>query len=220
MLSRTKADISKYFLQIGAGYCGNMLKHVAPWHQSYALKYNMAYVPHYGTFACRTVGRFERRLEWQKLPFILHWMNHASADALFVYLDTDAVIVRPEIDLSDVLPSDCDMAMCRASYAGSEFYNCGVILFRNNRATRDLFQQADEMGPGIGLHAHDEGRINKLIRDGHEVKIYDLPGEYNACNYTQFDPTRVVVKAWHGIPRDTAERRVQETVCQLQKPTF
>lgn len=210
---------TKYLLQMGSGYCGNMLKHVAPWHEAYCKQHYMTYCPHVGSWPCRTVGHKPRRPEWQKLPFILHWMNQASADDVLIYLDTDAVIVRPEVNLADVLPSDCDMAMAKAHYCKSEFYNCGVIVLRNNRVTRDLLQTSDEMGPGIGLHAHDEGRINKLIKDGHEVKIYDLPGEYNACNYTNFDPARVVVQAWHGIPRDTAERRVKETVWQLSKPT-
>lgn len=195
-----------------------MLKHVSEWHQSYANRHNMIYVAHIGSWPMRSLGRRGRVLEWQKPPFILHWLDQSNAGDILTYLDTDAVVVQPNVDLSEALPPDHDIAMAKARYAKNDYYNNGVMVIRNNRVTRDLFQQMDEMGPGIGLLAHDEGRMNKLIHDGHEIVVSDLPGEYNACKYTRFDPERIIVQAWHGIPRDTAERRVKETVWRLSKP--
>lgn len=165
----------------------------------------------------RPLGRRGRAPEWQKPPFIIHWLDQSAPGDILIYMDPDAVVVNPTHDLTQALPEGYDIAMVRASYAKSEFYNCGMIIMRNNRVVRDFFQQIDEMGPGIGLHAHDEGRANKLIRDGHEIVVCDLPGEYNACNYTTYDKEHVIVQAWHGVPRDTAERRVKETVWQLSK---
>lgn len=208
---------TKYLLQQGNGWCANMLKHAAPWHEQYAKRHNMVYVAHLGEWPVRRLGRKFRRPEWQKPPFLMHWLDQSNAGDILVYLDTDAVVVNPTVDLTEQLPDDRDIAMCRSYYAHSIYYNNGVMIFRNNSATRDLWRTTDDMGPGIGLIAHDEGRMNKLIRDGHEVAVHDLPGEYNACSYTKFDPNKVVVQAWHGVPRDTAERRVQETVWQLSK---
>ena len=210
---------TKYLLQQGNGWCGSMLKHAMPWHQQYANRHNMVYVAHLGSWPVKNCGRKPRKPEWQKPPFILNWLDQSSPGDILVYLDTDAVIVRPEDDLTFALPEGYDIGMVKARYCKSEFYNCGMVVMRNNRVTRDFWQLIDEMGPGIGLHAHDEGRLNKVIKDGHEIVVCDLPGEYNACNYTSFDKDRVIVQAWHGIPRDTAERRVKETVWQLSKQT-
>lgn len=210
---------TKYLIQQGDGWCANMLKYATPWHQRYADQHNMVYVSHIGSYPVRNVGRKPRVPEWQKIPFVLNWLDQSKADDILVYLDTDAVVVRPENDLTLALPMGYDIGMCRARYAKSEYYNNGMMVIRNNRVTRDFFQIVNDMGPGIGLLAHDEGRLNKVIHDGHEIVVCDMPGEYNACKYTKFDPERVIVQAWHGIPRDTAERRVKETVWQLLNQT-
>lgn len=212
--SRIRVD-TKYLLQHGTGYCGNMLKHVQPWHQQYCNKHNLAYVPLVGHIPTRNVGRKPRPQEWQKPQLLVNWLRQTSEGDVIAYVDPDAVVINPTVNIIDILPPDKDIAIAPSFYAGKTRYNAGVLIMRNNCRTLDLWNTINEMGPGISNYAHDEGRLNRLIWDGHPVKVYDLPGEYNAFRYTKFVPENVVIKAWHGEPRDTVDRRVKETVWQL-----
>lgn len=192
-----------------------MLKHVAPWHERYCQRHGIVYVPIIAHVQTRKIGRRDRRPEWQKPQVIVDWLSKVSEGDLVSYVDPDAVIVDDNVDIFDILPEDKDIGMCLSYYMKKPRYNNGVAIMRNSIRTFDLWKTCNEMGPGIGEIAHDEGRINRLIWAGHPVKLFNLPGEYNAFKYTTFDPSKVVIKAWHGDPRDTVERRVKETVWQL-----
>ena len=218
---------TNYLVQHGCGDCGEMLKITRPYHEKVCKAHGVGYLPYLGAIPIN-----KGRAEWMKLKLLNHLLPRLPEDCNVIWMDADAVWTLPQENLFDAFKAYnvTHLGMVKCYYRRKWRYNTGVMLIKNNQQTRDFLKLCYDMGPGIGMPAHDEGRINHEIDYGkHPITVVELPHKYNLCKYNlvvdnaqnrrevNMRPIKdAVIKAWHGTPRDTAIKRIREEMTVLK----
>lgn len=85
------------------------------------------------------VFRAERPAPWHKIE-VLRAVLDEDPD-LAIWIDADAMIVRPECPAHTELPPDRDLGLVKHQIDGKEVVNTGVMLLRNTRPVRELLDE-------------------------------------------------------------------------------
>lgn len=173
-----------------------LLNLVAPWNQAYADRHGYDYRED----RQRNVGQWDSY--WEKYRQILEVMAEADDGDFIAFLDCDALIIKPDVDLITALPDDYDMATSRypdnRGYAG---WNLGSLFIRVNQATRKFYRSMLDAGPVSELEwagnnetvGWEERRFAVDVRDGEasdeksftasmdkpSIRVFDLDSKWN-----------------------------------------
>lgn len=195
-------------LQHGVGECAELLRISRKRHQEFCDQFKIQYIQD-----------FERRCperlpHWEKLLLVQQYLPQTD---ILLWLDADALVLQ-DVDLSRVLT--CDIAMSKAQMRnkygaplGLEFWNSGVIFFRNCPTIETLLKNAWSRWPNdVPLHQHpknDELALNLACAEL-GITVQPLEAKYNSWKNNAVD--NPVIKAWHGEPEDAVRMRFAEAL--------
>lgn len=175
----------------------------------------------------------QRRPEWEKIHAIGAALQ--AGYELVIWLDADTLIVDPQTDLREGLPAGADMAARLLEYhlLGKSIrqlgplYNFGVVMLRNVPATHRFLEELWEAGPitkqrSIDKFGRDwtdaytvlreEARGNWILQGNRGAELLELPIvhdlEARFNSFTEYQIDGAVVKAWHGLQRETTRKRM------------
>jgi hypothetical protein len=155
--------------------------------------------------------RADRPPAWHKIEVILHLLETGYEFVLWV--DADAVVVRPEVGIHGELVDGKDLYLVKHSYDHREIPNTGVCLFRNTDWVRGFLKRAWESEHHLhhpwwenaavieilGYHeAFDEGRQNDLDQRLLE-RVQWLPVKWNSLPGLQ-EAEHAVITHYAGRP--------------------
>ena len=106
---------------------------------------------------------------WAKIPLIRNAL--AEGCEFIVWIDSDALIVRPDRDIGDNLSATADLQMAwhgpdTARIESPEFvphYNAGVMVIRNTEWSRDFFARVWALCSSIGAPWFDQAGILTVL---------------------------------------------------------
>jgi glycosyltransferase involved in cell wall biosynthesis len=154
---------------------------------------------------------FGKRPGWGKVPLMLSGI--ALGYECIIWLDADAVLVRPEVNLTSLVPAGIGMVR----HPQPEHWNTGVIVARASREVEEFWRQVD-LAPENDSSWMEQAAVNALaalpafsgLLEPLGLRFNSVPGFAAAS-----DP---VIVAAHGRPH--AQRmeilRGALTQCQVQ----
>jgi hypothetical protein len=151
-----------------------------------------------------TYQNIDKRIPQNKRP---HWQKVTLIDeALYqgydqiMWLDADAVIVRPSVDIFSYAGPDISICECFASPTIERHYNTGFILLRNTDLVREFVAMWDAM-PDTGYGWADQAGAINLINNHKRFRnaITTLPNAFN-CVPTHMDVPDPIIRSAHGRP--------------------
>jgi galactosyl transferase GMA12/MNN10 family len=177
-------------------HCGEMLELTAEHHLSYARKHDL-------DFWCKMSKiQFERPTVWDKI--ILFQQALKLNYELIVWIDADALIVNPAVDLREALFEFTCIGMCKHNGPWREknwHFNAGVIFARVCDYSREFFDQVWEAGPTSAVWQEQERMLECIERNPLAVQAID--NKWNAHPSSKSE--KPVIKAWHGFPGNKAD---------------
>jgi hypothetical protein len=169
------------------------------WHSSYAARHGMEYVISH--ILCERHG-FD--MSSMSVLAAIQELDRLDDGDLLILIDTDALIVKPEVDLRAALPAHADLCLCGREW----FSSSGVTIARNCAATRAFYARVLAEGPASESNEQIDARIT-LVRKATDcparVKLigdkWNWYDSYGAGPCRQPDCARdaAVVLAWHGV---------------------
>lgn len=152
----------------------------------------------------------DRSPHWEKPLLLEELLNLQPEDLLWI--DGDAVPVKPEVDPRTAFKDWADLAMT-ADKAPTP-YNTGVMFIRNNDRMKKFFRDVNETGPIKHIRYHDQARICERL-PYHDVRVQMLELRWNFAGCTNWagmpceDP---VIQAYHGWPKPKALEMLSKIV--------
>jgi len=143
-----------------------------------------------------------RKPNWIKITLIRKALAEDPHD-LVVWIDADAVIVRLDAELHELLPSDADLGMVWHGGDGPDgklnrdpaHFNNGVIIIRNGEWARDHFRRVDE-NPLLRHGLQEQATMMQQLGFDRNIGIGpDRPDAPDRAHVARLDP------AWNAIPR-------------------
>jgi hypothetical protein len=131
---------------------------------------------------------------WERVELIRKAL--AQGYQKVIWMDTDAIIKKPEYDLRDACVR---IGMCYDTEFELKHYNCGVMYFDNVLSTRKFVDEWNYV-PGAfwgGHYWHEQSVLNKNMPQYPDT-FYRLPNKWNAYVGTPCAEDDIIVKAWHG----------------------
>ena len=203
----------------------NCLRIGAGWHRAYAQRHGLEYIEDYSK--CDSFP-YSKNSEGQVWFFKL--LRTLSDDALVFYADADVLIVKPEIDVLSILPTDIEIMMLGGKYT---WLNSGVVLMRNTSNLRCWFDYLLQTGPvdkkeissyidhrfipefqrmGAGADkilpqvafAHFDDRYNWFPKYGKGIRT---------VHWAEQD---AVIKAWHGMESGPRAQIMRAELAKLE----
>ena len=108
-------------------------------------------------------------------------------------MDVDTMVVQDISDIWDLPIDDCYFSASREKVKSTPdmpYYNTGVCLFNLKKMRDDgMADQIIEMVNTVSLICPEQDALSKLCKG----KTHDMPGEYNATQYTTFTDAPKVV---------------------------
>ncbi len=188
-------------------------------------------------YACRhEIGFDVFHSEFNPSPFSLRSENKAAIGMILLersnrgdfvaFLDADALIVKPEVDLRTGLPEGKDIAIL----GNASFVNSGVLLLRNTAAVRALFVQCFERGPVRENNNDFDLRLCERINAADSPvkgKVHFLDDKWNYFDTWQGQPRPVgcqkkdaIILHWAGMQKDEAFEQMKSEVAKLESLEF
>jgi hypothetical protein len=168
-------------------------------HQEYAQRHGMDYWCVVGNPAV------DKRPGWGKVPLLLSAIE-LGYDPV-IWIDADAVIVRPDVDLS--IQSLGGIGLVR--HPSPEHWNTGVVLCRASAATEEFWRSV-EQSPENNSAWMEQAAVNSLARDPRFGKLFEaLDLEFNSVPGFAMATDPVIVGA-HGMPLDERVSLLREIV--------
>ena len=131
-----------------------------------------------------------RAVQWYKIPFLQQVLTTSDHDYI-IYLDADAVVVKPEKDIRDIINENLDSDLIIARDFGPDLVNTGVMIFKNTPWSIDFLERVWEAGDHISrgkykTHIWHEQTIMSAFAhintgDAKKISILD-PSGHNSIN--------------------------------------
>jgi hypothetical protein len=210
MDSSAKAPPKYTVLQFGVGWAWEQLQFSEPAWRKFAEHWKLDY-----RVEKKRVNE-HRTPHWEKIFLVNEWFRDSEPDDVLIWADADTLPLRLDVDPRSALAPESDLAMAITIFKNS---NSGVMFIRNTKTASKFFDSVWRMGPvpRWGTRWNDEARINQelpyWIRKG--LKLQELPVEWNDCDRMPIRAQDPIVKAWHGIDKTTAIRRMKEEVDKI-----
>jgi hypothetical protein len=131
-----------------------------------------------------------RALQWYKILFLQEQLRNSDHDYV-IYLDADAVVVKPEKDIRDIINEYLDSELIIARDFGPDLVNTGVMIFKNTPWSIDFLERVWHAGDHVARGKfkveiwHEQTimsaftHINK--EDAKKISILD-PGSHDSIN--------------------------------------
>ncbi len=192
-------------LQHGAEGQEKLLETVRPWHQAYCDRHGIEY----RTSTERIVPK--RAAAWDKVTLIATALQE-NYEFVF-WLDGDAVVVEPEVDLRDALENGAELGMVDYDRGGTyRRWNSGAMYIRHTGGCQVFFQLLEQSWPGPGHH--EELEVNRLLEHmGEYMNFAALSDKWNWGARVN-DGSWPVVLGFHG--QADAAAKVEMAVTHLR----
>jgi hypothetical protein len=178
-------------LQAASGPFVQLQREVYDWHSAYCAKHDIDYLCHLG----RVPSTSALDPTWDCVPLMR--LALGLGYDLVVWLDTDALVVNPEVDLREASKEFRHVGMVKHRLGLHSHFNCGVTFVSNTEKARDFLAQTEEGGPVARSGWHEQARMHKVnAKLGVIHRIDDRWNSTEGINEVA-DP---VIAAWHGDP--------------------
>jgi len=141
-----------------------------------------------------------RHKQWSKVAFINQLLP--VCDLLF-WIDCDAAIVDPSVDIATALPRSKFLGLVEHHYGGQSIPNTGVMVVRPGRRGRRFFRDMWGQTEFLETRWHDNAAALKLFGysfDPEATPMYCRPGRATPwLRGTQF-----IEHGWNSVPQDMA----------------
>lgn len=189
-----------------------------PWHLRYCKLHEYEMVAPKTSHAVKSMCARDVSMKWAKIHLILSQLKRDDCEFL-VWLDADAVVAKPDIDLRCALEKWASVGMtCHAAPDSVDMvhWNAGVIYIRNGEFSKAFFQEvADreiETTP-IGRRWTDEQTLmhHLLLNEGWQRGLQTLHCRWNNNQHGDQLCWQSVVAAFHGhlSPEDRVQYMAQ-----------
>jgi hypothetical protein len=198
-----------------------------PFHQAYAKRCGADY--------WRFDGRWHPDVHpaWNRLPMALRALTLGYERVL--WLDADTLVVQPDVNVFDRVPSDSVFSMRRT--AGGfywpldgpdqwEGYNDGVLMVNDvwdaDTTVNELWARAFDKP--LPHHAPTLWELNVLLdyakaNDGNPACVKEMDERFNWQPFADAAPeNEAVIKAWHGMPHEQRWQEFSAAVDALELP--
>jgi galactosyl transferase GMA12/MNN10 family len=142
-----------------------------------------------------------RHKHWGKVAFINRLLP--TCDLLF-WIDSDAAIVDPSVDIATELPRNKFFGLVEHHYDGQSVPNTGVMVVRGGRRGRKFFHEMWEHTEFLETRWHDNAAALTMLGysfDPEATPMYCRPDHSTPwLRRTQF-----LGIEWNSMPQDTAD---------------
>ena len=135
-------------------------------------------------------GVDQRAIQWYKIKFIQEQLKNSDVDCI-VFMDADAVVVKPEKDIRDVINEHLEKDLIVASDFGPDLVNTGVMIFKNTPWSIDFLERVWRAGDQISRGKyrtqiwHEQTVVSAFahinLEDAKKISILD-PSGYDSIN--------------------------------------
>ena len=193
------------FIQQGTGPHGALLDLTRRRHQSYALQHRMDF------WRITEPQQNERVRVWDKILLILKAL-HAQANYQWVFwIDADALIARPSVDLRRALRSGSELGM--VIHPNPYHFNAGALYLRNTPAAKAFFEAAWGLWP-VDHPWEEQTAMNRLLARSRWEGFQPLPATWNST-WGVNEVAGANVRAWHGVTHQ--EQRLRLMTAALEE---
>lgn len=190
-----------------------MLRLTEAHHRAWARRHGYVYESYFG----REFDDADH-VYWEKEKLALRWMRNTARGARLVFLDPDALVLRPWHSPSEMLPAWANLGLSWVK--DLHRINFGVFALANDPAVEAFFQKVLDLKTYEGRpSSFDEGRImyelgvgdgpppaEPFEKDG--LRIHWLGPEWNRYAHNRSnEPT--IIRAWHGGDKVQATAEMQ-----------
>jgi len=139
-----------------------------------------------------------RHKQWGKVAFINQLLPTCD---LLVWIDADAAIVDPSVDIATTLPPRRFLGLVDHHYDGQCVPNTGVMVVRSGRRSRQFFEQMWGMTQYLETRWHDNAAALEMF--GYE---FDPDATPMRCQPGTTTPwlrrTQILGSEWNSVPQD------------------
>lgn len=181
-------------------------------HHAYCLKQGWEYSPRrvfvpYGRWSDRSMAEL----------FMFQSTDEYAEGDVLCFMPTDAMILRSDIDLRLVIPSDVDIAM----YGDEKFVNSGFAVLRVSQKLKDFFQRVLAKGC-VGTSNDIAYRVSEELLASPEIKCNRLASKWqwhDGPNAPAMDcpEEEAIIRAWHGGSRFNALKAMKVMMLGIQE---
>ena len=143
-----------------------------------------------------------RHKQWSKVPFIRRLLP--TCDVL-LWIDSDAGIVDPSVDIASVLPRGKFLGLVEHHYDGQSVPNTGVMVVRSGRRAERFFAEVWGHTEFLETRWHDNAAALTMLGysfDPDATPMYCRPGRSTRWRrHTGF-----LGHEWNSLPQDMADR--------------
>ena len=153
-----------------------------------------------------------RALQWYKILFVQEQLRNSDHDYI-IYLDADAVIVKPEKDIRDIISEYPDSDLIIARDFGPDLVNTGVMIFKNTPWSIDFLERVWHAGDHVARGKfkadiwHEQTIMSAFTHiskeDAKNISILD-PGDHDSIN------DHILRNGTTFIYHDLSKIRIQE----------
>ncbi len=141
-----------------------------------------------------------RHKQWSKVAFINELLP--TCDLLF-WIDCDAAIVDPSVDIATALPRSKFLGIVEHHYDGLSVPNTGVMVVRGGKRGRQFFHDVWDQTEFLETRWHDNAAVLKMFGysfDPEASPIYCRPGRLTRW----LRRTQILGNEWNSMPQDMA----------------
>jgi hypothetical protein len=141
-----------------------------------------------------------RHKHWAKIAFMNELLP--ECDVLF-WIDSDAAIVDPSVDIADALPRSKFLGLVEHHYGGQSVPNTGVMVVRGGRRGRSFFEEVWGHTEYLETRWHDNAAVLTMLG-------YSFDMEANPMRCGPGRPTRWLRRThflgneWNSLPEAAA----------------
>jgi len=135
-------------------------------------------------------GYDSRAVQWYKIKFTQDQLKNSDVDYI-VFMDADAVVVKPEKDIRDIINEYPDSELIIARDFGPDLVNTGVMIFKNTPWSIDFLERVWHAGDHIARGKfkveiwHEQTIMSAFTHiskeDAGKISILD-PGSHDSIN--------------------------------------
>lgn len=141
-----------------------------------------------------------RHKQWSKVAFINSLLP--TCDLLF-WIDADAAIVDPSVDIATALPRRRFLGLTEHRYDGQSVPNTGVMIVRGGSLGRQFFEEVWDHTEYLETRWHDNAAVLTMFGyafDPEASPMYCRPGPVTPWRRR----TYFLGNEWNSLPQDMA----------------
>lgn len=195
----------------------NYVRCTSTWHSDYAALHHAAYLTSFkgydhAPFSANSQSAF----------CLMDWMRRMADNSIIVQMDGDALVVQLNVWLGDALK---DRAEDIALVGKDWFVNSGVTVVRNTPRAREFYAEVCRRGPGSNVNDQMDVQIHKLACErGWKDAVLRLGDKWNWYPSYGAQPRELdcpesdaIVRAWHGVPRNSVVECMKARLATLTR---